>query len=142
MNILSKFGIPARLVIASAHRTPHKAAALAAEARARGVRVIIAAAGYAAHLGGALAAHTTLPVIGVPLDGSSLKGMDSLLSIVQMPSGVPVATVSIGKTGAENAAILATQILATSDDNLAKKLEEHKKNMVEQVEKANEDILK
>lgn len=139
-DTLGEFGIPCKVVIASAHRTPEKAMKLAADARKNGIKVIIAAAGYAAHLGGVLAAHTTLPVVGVPLDGSALKGMDSLLSTVQMPSGVPVATVTIGKAGAKNAAVLAAQILGTHDEEIAAKLSEYKKSMKKKIEKANEDL--
>jgi len=139
-KILSEFGVSHKMTIASAHRTPDKAIKLAGEAKANGTKVIIAGAGYAAHLGGVLAAHTTLPVIGVPLDASSLNGLDSLLSTVQMPGGVPVATVSIGKAGAKNAALLATQILALSDEGLARKLEDYKVDMAKKVEQADEEL--
>ncbi|MBN1283590.1 MAG: 5-(carboxyamino)imidazole ribonucleotide mutase, partial [Proteobacteria bacterium] len=104
---LAELGVTSRMHIASAHRTPEKAAALARNARGDGIKVIIAGAGLAAHLAGAIAANTTLPVIGVPLDASPLSGLDSLLSTVQMPAGMPVATVAIGKAGARNAGILA-----------------------------------
>ena len=120
--------------IASAHRTPERAIALAREARERGLRVIIAAAGSAAHLAGVLAAHTTLPVIGIPVASGSLGGLDALLSTVQMPSGVPVATVAIN--GATNAALLAAQILGTTDPQIAERLEQMKREMAEQVEAA------
>lgn len=133
-EILKDFDVPHRLRVASAHRTPLKTATLAREAVSQGVKVIIAGAGYAAHLAGALAAHTTLPVIGVPLEGSALSGVDALLSTAQMPAGVPVATVTIGKAGAKNAAILAVQILALSDEKLAKKLESFKKELAAKVE--------
>lgn len=113
---LTEFGIAHEVRISSAHRTPAETAAYVAEAPGRGVRVFICAAGMAAHLAGAVAAHTTLPVIGVPLGGSSLNGMDALLSTVQMPKGIPVATVAIGSAGAENAAILAAQILAVAEE--------------------------
>lgn len=119
---LAEFGIPHRMAVASAHRTPERAARLAREARGQGIRVIIAGAGLAAHLAGALAAHTTLPVIGVPLESSSLGGLDALLSTVQMPPGVPVAAVAIGRAGARNAAILAAEILALGDPQLERKL--------------------
>jgi phosphoribosylamine--glycine ligase len=133
--ILKKFDIPFEMTVASAHRTPERAVALAASARDRGVAVIIAGAGHAAHLAGVLAAHTTLPVIGVPIDSSCLKGQDALLSTVQMPPGVPVATVSIGKPGGRNAGILATQILAVTDDRLARELAAFKAEMAESVER-------
>jgi phosphoribosylamine---glycine ligase len=134
-DILKKFNISYEMTVASAHRTPERAMRFATEARSRGVRVIIAGAGHAAHLAGVLAAHTTLPVIGVPIDSSCLQGMDALLATVQMPPGIPVATVSIGKSGAKNAGILAAQILAVSDAQLEERLEAFKKEMAEQVEK-------
>ena len=133
---LAALGVAYEMRVASAHRTPDHAAALATEARGRGVKVIIAAAGGAAHLAGVLAAHTTLPVIGLPIASSSgtLGGMDALLSAAQMPSGVPVATVAIN--GAKNAALLAAEILATSDDALAAKLDVLRKEMAAKVEAA------
>ncbi len=134
-DILKQFGIAYEMTVASAHRTPERAMRFAAGARSRGVRVIIAGAGHAAHLAGVLAAHTTLPVIGVPIDSSCLQGMDALLSTVQMPPGIPVATVSIGKSGAKNAGILAAQILAVADTELDARLATFKKEMAEQVEK-------
>jgi phosphoribosylamine---glycine ligase len=140
--ILKKFDIPFEMTVASAHRTPERAVELAVTARARGVGVIIAGAGHAAHLAGVLAAHTTLPVIGVPIDSSCLQGLDSLLSTVQMPPGVPVATVSIGKSGAHNAAILAAQILSVSDHRLAKELEVFKAEMAESVNKKADDLAR
>jgi phosphoribosylamine--glycine ligase len=127
-------GIPYELTIASAHRTPARAAAFAESARHRGLKVIIAGAGMAAHLAGVLAAHTTLPVIGIPIDASALNGLDSLLSTVQMPPGVPVATVGIGKAGAKNAAILATQMLAIGDAKLAAQLVQFKQDMAAEVD--------
>lgn len=120
IKVLTEFKVTSELVIASAHRTPDKVKDLVKKANKSGVKVIIAAAGMAAHLAGAIASRTTLPVIGVPLDSSALSGLDALLSTVQMPSGVPVATMAIGKTGAKNAAIFAIQILALSDEKLAK----------------------
>jgi len=120
--------------VASAHRTPARAMEFASTARERGLKAIIAAAGMAAHLAGVLAAHTTLPVIGVPIDASSLNGLDALLSTVQMPPGVPVATMGIGKAGAKNAAILATQIIGVTDEAVAGKLAEFKDEMAAQVE--------
>ncbi len=132
--ILKKFNIPFEMTVASAHRSPERAVKFAATARERGLKVIIAGAGHAAHLAGVLAAHTSLPVIGVPIDSSCLQGMDALLSTVQMPPGIPVATVSIGKSGARNAGILATQIIAVSDSRLAGVLDGFKQEMAVQVE--------
>ena len=128
---LKSFGIEVEAHVMSAHRTPAQASKFASEAKANGFGVIIAAAGKAAHLGGVLAAHTTLPVIGIPIKSSTLDGLDALLATVQMPSGIPVATVAIN--GAENAAILAVQMLALSDDNLAAQLDQMKKTMEESV---------
>ena len=135
---LKKFDIPYEVRVISAHRTPYEAEKFAASAIDNGFGVIIAAAGKAAHLGGVLAAYTTLPVIGLPIKSSTMDGLDSLLSIVQMPAGVPVATVAIN--GADNAAILATQILALSDDSLAKKLVAFKAQMAEDVSKKDRKI--
>ena len=132
---LKKFGIPCEMTVASAHRSPERAAEYATTAQKRGLKVIIAGAGLAAHLAGAIAAHTTLPVIGVPIDASALQGLDSLLSTVQMPPGIPVATVAIGKPGARNAGILAAQILAVSDPELGKLLKDFKMEMAANVEK-------
>jgi phosphoribosylaminoimidazole carboxylase PurE protein len=131
---LRQFGIEPVVRIISAHRTPHIAAEFAESAANDGFKVIIAAAGMAAHLAGALAARTTLPVIGVPLDANQgLAGLDALLSTMQMPPGVPVATVAIGKPGAKNAAILAVQILALANNTLAKKLLAFKKSQADKV---------
>lgn len=138
--ILTRFGIPFEMTVASAHRSPKRAAEIASSARKRGIKVIIAGAGHAAHLAGAMAAFTSLPVIGVPIDSSCLQGLDALLSTVQMPPSVPVATVSIGKPGAINAGILAAQILALSDSKLAKRLEEYKKEIAEQVDQKAEKL--
>ncbi len=135
VGIFKKFDIPFEMTIASAHRSPEKAAEFARSARDRGIKVIIAGAGHAAHLAGAMAAHSTLPIIGVPIDSSCLQGLDALLSTVQMPPGLPVATVSIGKSGAKNAAILAAQIIALSDPELAQTLEDDKTSMAVEVEK-------
>ena len=140
LGIFKKFGIPIEMTVASAHRSPQRATAYAVSARQRGLKAIIAGAGHAAHLAGVLAAHTTLPVIGVPIDSSCLQGLDALLSTVQMPPGIPVATVSIGKPGAKNAAILAVQIMAASDDALSAQLENFKKEMAAQVEKKAEKL--
>jgi phosphoribosylamine---glycine ligase len=131
---LKKFGIPFEITVISAHRSPGRAAEYAETARNRGIKVIIAGAGLAAHLAGAMAAHTTLPVVGVPIDAGPLKGLDALLATVQMPPGVPVATVAIGKAGAENAGILAVQILAVSDAGLASQLDEYKSEMAAKVD--------
>ena len=128
---LRDFGVPFEVRVVSAHRTPAAAEQLAKNARANGFGVIIAAAGKAAHLGGVIAAYTTLPVIGVPIKSSLMDGLDSLLSMVQMPSGIPVATVAVN--GADNAAILAVQMLALEDEELAAKLDAFKAEMAEKV---------
>lgn len=138
---LSGFGIASRMSIASAHRTPEKASRLAKDAEGNGIKVIIAGAGYAAHLAGAFAANTTLPVIGVPLEASTLQGMDALLSTVQMPAGLPVATVAIGKAGARNAGILAAEILALSDEKITGKLKEFRSEMAKKVEAADKELI-
>ncbi|HSP67009.1 MAG TPA: 5-(carboxyamino)imidazole ribonucleotide mutase [Bryobacteraceae bacterium] len=122
-DLLTQFGVPLEKRVLSAHRTPAAATEFISTAEKRGVKVIIAAAGGAAHLAGVAAAHTLLPVLGVPMESASLKGMDSLLSTVQMPGGIPVGTLAIGKPGATNAALLAVAILALSDAALRKKLE-------------------
>ncbi|MGD9007383.1 MAG: 5-(carboxyamino)imidazole ribonucleotide mutase [Desulfobacteraceae bacterium] len=132
--MMKKFGIPFEMTVASAHRSPERAARFAATAGQRGIKVIIAGAGHAAHLAGSLAAQTSLPVIGVPIDSSCLQGLDALLSTVQMPPGIPVATVSIGKSGAKNAGILAAQILALEDSKVAQLLEDYKQEMARQVD--------
>ena len=136
VDTLAEFGITSEMTVASAHRSPARVMRLVSEAPGRGVKVFIVGAGAAAHLGGVVAAHTILPVIGVPIDSSALKGMDALLSTVQMPPGVPVATVSIGKPGATNAAVLAAQILAVGDKAMADKLDQYKKKLAEKVEAA------
>ena len=128
-EILDIFEIPYEKKVVSAHRTPDLMFEYAEEARAKGLKVIIAGAGGAAHLPGMVAAKTILPVIGVPVQSRALNGLDSLLSIVQMPGGVPVATVAIGKAGAKNAGLLATQILAAFDDKLAERLEQYRQEM-------------
>ncbi len=126
-ELLEQFKIPYQMEVSSAHRNPERTKRLAQNAEKKGVKVIIAGAGMAAHLPGVVASHTNLPVIGVPLSASSLSGLDSLFSIVQMPSGIPVATMAIGEAGAKNAAILAIQILALFDQKLKKRLDEFKK---------------
>ena len=118
-KILEKFGVKYELIITSAHRSPKRTAEYVAKAEQKGAKLFIAAAGMAAHLAGAIAAHTTKPVLGVPMSGTNLASMDSLFSTVQMPRGIPVATLAIGKAGAVNAAYLAVQILALNDENLA-----------------------
>jgi phosphoribosylamine---glycine ligase len=136
VDALKDFDISNEMTVASAHRSPERVMRLVREAPARGVKVFIVGAGAAAHLAGVVAAHSTLPVIGVPIDSSALKGLDALLSTVQMPPGVPVATVSIGKPGATNAAVLAAQILGVADHAMAKKLDEYKKKLADKVEAA------
>src|SRR4029453_5932734 len=131
VDVLRELGISSEMTVASAHRSPESVRHLVREAPDRGVKVFIVGAGAAAHLGGVVAAHTTKPVIGVPIDSSALKGLDALLSTVQMPPGVPVATVSIGKPGATNAGILAAQILAVGDAGISVRLEAYKKKLAE-----------
>src|SRR6266852_3130913 len=131
---LEEFGIAYEIDVTSAHRSPDRTADFARQAIDRGIRVIIAGAGGAAHLAGVIAAHTTVPVIGVPIPSTSLQGMDSLLATVQMPAGIPVATVAIGKSGATNAGILAAQILALNDPEIAKKMAAHKEKLAQGVE--------
>ena len=133
-DILKKFGVPYEITVASAHRTPDRAVNFVKNAEKNGVKAIIAGAGHAAHLAGALAGHTILPIIGVPIDSSALNGMDALLSTVQMPPGVPVATMAIGKSGAKNAGIFAVQMLAGADPELLQRLREFKQEMADQVE--------
>ncbi len=135
VTTLKDFGVEVDVMVCSAHRTPDKAAEFSKNAVKNGYGIIISAAGKAAHLGGVLAAHTVIPVIGIPMKSSTLDGLDSLLSTVQMPAGIPVATVAID--GAVNAALLALQILALNDEELTTKLIEHRKAMAEKVYKAN-----
>ncbi len=139
---LEKFGVPVEVKVMSAHRTPHEACEFAENAARNGFKVLIGAAGGAAHLAGVLAGHTILPVIGIPMPGWALDGMDSLLSTVQMPKGVPVATVAIGKAGAINAAILAVQMLALSSEELSAKLVQFKKEMRDEVLASNAELQK
>lgn len=138
INTLSEFGVPFSVHVLSAHRTPQEAHDLAANARENGYGALICAAGMAAHLAGAIAANTTLPVIGIPVKSSNLDGLDALLSTVQMPTGIPVSTVAIN--GAANAAILAIQILAVEDKELAKKLDAHRLSGAQKVLAKNADI--
>jgi phosphoribosylamine--glycine ligase len=133
-GMLKKFGIPYEMTVASAHRSPALTAEFAATAAERGMQVIIAGAGHAAHLAGAMAARSSLPVIGVPIDSSALQGLDALLSTVQMPPGIPVATMALGKSGARNAGILAAQIIALSDPAVAEKLARYRAEMTAEVE--------
>jgi 5-(carboxyamino)imidazole ribonucleotide mutase len=139
-KILHEFGVPYEIDITSAHRSPKRTGEFARNAAARGIKVIIAGAGGAAHLAGVIAAETTLPVIGVPIPSSSLQGLDSLLSIVQMPAGIPVATVAIGKAGATNAGILAAQMIALSDEALAAKLRDYKQKLDRGVEEKSKKL--
>jgi 5-(carboxyamino)imidazole ribonucleotide mutase len=133
-KILTEFGVPFETRISSAHRSPRRTTKLAEEAADRGIRVIIAGAGMAAHLAGVIASETCLPVIGVPMGGSALNGLDALCSTVQMPGGIPVATMSIGKAGAKNAGIFAVQILALGDPVLVEKLKVYREKMTQEVE--------
>ena len=142
IDLLKEFGIGCEVRVMSAHRTPDEVHTFATEAEGRGIAVIIAAAGGAAHLAGVVASLTTLPVIGIPMETVALKGIDSLLSTVQMPAGVPVATVAIGKAGAVNAAVLALQILALTDDKLKAKLREYKSALVGKVKGRDEKVRK
>jgi phosphoribosylaminoimidazole carboxylase PurE protein len=135
-DVLGQLGISAEMTVASAHRSPARVQRLVSEAPARGVQVFIVGAGAAAHLAGVVAAHSIRPVIGVPIDSTALRGLDALLSTVQMPPGVPVATVSIGKAGATNAAVLAAQILALGDAGIAGRLEAYKQRLADRVEQA------
>ena len=136
VDVLREFQIPCEMTVASAHRSPERVMRLVSEAPGRGVKVFIVGAGAAAHLAGVVAAHSTLPVIGVPIDSSALKGLDALLSTVQMPPGVPVATVSIGKPGATNAGVLAAQILGLADAAVAARLDAYKQQLADKVEQA------
>jgi 5-(carboxyamino)imidazole ribonucleotide mutase len=139
-DILEELGVPYEKRVVSAHRTPDYMFEYAESARDRGIKVIIAGAGGAAHLPGMVAAKTTLPVIGVPVQSKALNGMDSLLSIVQMPGGVPVATVAIGKAGATNAGLLASQILSIDDKELADTLENRRESLREKVLESSDDL--
>jgi len=140
VNTLARFGVDYDVRVISAHRTPDVAALYARKAAGQGLKVIIAAAGGAAHLAGVMAAHTTLPVIGLPVTSGFMDGLDSLLSVAQMPAGVPVATVAVGKSGAVNAAILAVQIVAVSRPDLVRQLVVHKKTLADKVKAGNDRI--
>jgi 5-(carboxyamino)imidazole ribonucleotide mutase len=142
VKVLEAFAIPHELYLTSAHRTPERTAQFTRGAAKRGVRVIIVGAGAAAHLAGVIASQTLLPVIGVPIDATSLQGMDALLATVQMPGGIPVATMAIGKAGAKNAALFAVRILALEDAELLKKLQAYVRKMAQEVERKHENLKK
>lgn len=134
-RVLDEFGIPYELRVSSAHRSPKRTAELAAGAAGRGIRVVIAGAGMAAHLAGVVAAETVLPVIGVPIGGGALNGLDALYATVQMPGGIPVATMAIGKAGAKNAGLLAVQILSVGDERLLDRMTAYREEMSREVER-------
>ena len=142
VKVLREFGVSFDVRVMSAHRTPQQVKKYVEEADQRGTRVFIAAAGCAAHLAGVVAAHTVLPVIGLPIESASLKGLDSLLSTVQMPGGIPVATVSIGSMGAKNAGLLAIQMLSLADENLFNALLQYRRDMVTKVNNDDESLQK
>ncbi len=131
---LKSFGVPFEMTVSSAHRTPERTAKYVRSAQGRGIKVLIAGAGAAAHLAGVVAAETTLPVLAVPIDSTALQGLDALLAMVQMPAGIPVATMAIGKAGARNAGLFAVQILAVADESLAGRLADYKVELVAGVE--------
>lgn len=139
-KVLKQFGVPFEMLVSSAHRTPERTARYVSGARGRGIKVLIAGAGAAAHLAGVVAAETSLPVIAVPIDATSLQGLDALLAMVQMPAGIPVATMAIGPAGARNAGIFAVQILATADPLLVDKLAQFKRDMAAGVLKKSDQI--
>jgi 5-(carboxyamino)imidazole ribonucleotide mutase len=139
-KILEEFGISYELILTSAHRTPLRTTQFASSAAGRGIKIIIVGAGAAAHLAGVIASQTNLPVIGVPINATSLNGLDALLSTVQMPGGIPVATMAIGKAGAKNAALFASRVLAVEDKELSAKLSSYIKKMAEDVEKKQENL--
>jgi phosphoribosylaminoimidazole carboxylase PurE protein len=140
VKVLLEFAIPHELFLTSAHRTPERTTTFARSATKRGVRIIIVGAGAAAHLAGVIASQTSLPVIGVPIDATSLHGLDALLATVQMPGGIPVATMAIGKAGAKNAALLAIRILALEDTDLQKRLQAYIRKMARDVERKHENL--
>lgn len=141
IKILEDFKVPHEVFLTSAHRSPERTSTFAKKAAERGIRVIIVGAGAAAHLAGVIASQTLLPVIGVPIDATALGGIDALLSIAQMPGGVPVATMAVGKAGAKNAALLAVRILSVEDGNLRKRLDRFVQDMARDVEKKQENLL-
>ena len=140
VRTLRELGVGCEMTVASAHRSPDRVRQVLAEAHERGVKVFVVGAGAAAHLAGVVAAHTALPVIGVPIDSSPLGGFDALLSTVQMPPGVPVATVAVGKAGATNAAVLAAQILAVGDREIGARLADYRRGLAEKVDRAAADL--
>lgn len=140
LDVLDEFGIAYECKVSSAHRTPEDTAEYATTARERGLEMIIIGAGAAAHLGGVVAAHTTLPVVGIPIDATSLNGVDALYSIVMMPGGIPVASMAIGKAGAKNAGLFAAAVFSAKDPDMAAKLETYRKDMVSKVQKKNERL--
>lgn len=140
LDVLAEFDVPFEIRVSSAHRSPARTAEYARTARERGLKVLIAGAGSAAHLAGVVAAETTLPVIGVPIDSSPLQGFDALLATVQMPPGVPVATMAVGKSGAVNAALFAVQILSTADASLVESMAGHKARLARGVEDKNQRL--
>jgi len=142
LRLLEGFGVPYEVTVSSAHRSPDRTHRYAATLEERGLQVVIACAGAAAHLAGVVAAHTILPVIGVPIDSSPLQGLDSLLATSMMPAGIPVATMAIGKAGATNAAVLAAQIIARGDAALAAKLHAYKQELAEKVEARDRELKK
>jgi len=142
VKVLDAFAVPHELFLTSAHRTPERTTAFCRGASKRGVQVIIVGAGAAAHLAGVIASQTLLPVIGVPIDATSLQGLDALFATVQMPGGIPVATMAIGKAGAKNAALLAIRILALEDADLMKKLQSFVRKMAQEVERKHENLKK
>ncbi len=142
IKTLKDFGIEHELTVSSAHRSPDRTQRYASSLEERGIQVVIACAGAAAHLAGVIAAHTILPVIGVPIDSSPLQGLDALLSTSMMPAGVPVATMGIGKSGASNAAVLAAQILALKDPSLSERLRKYKKGLADRVEQRDNELKK
>ncbi len=142
LKILKDFGIDHEFTVSSAHRSPERTRRYAVSMEERGIQVVIACAGAAAHLAGVVAAHTILPVIGVPIDSSPLSGLDALLSTSMMPAGIPVATMGIGKAGASNAAVLAAQILARGNPELTARLHQHKKRLADRVEQCDSELRK
>lgn len=141
-KVLKDFGVSHEMIVASAHRSPRRTMLYATSAEKRGIKVIICGAGHAAHLAGVVAAHTTIPVVGVPIDSSALKGLDSILSTVQMPGGIPVATMAIGKGGAKNAGMLAVEILALSNTSLKRKMSSYRKRLEKQVAEKDKKLQK
>jgi len=140
VTVLKEFAVPYEVFLTSAHRSPDRTTSFARNASARGIQVIIVGAGAAAHLAGVIAAHTTLPVIGIPIDSSSLKGLDALLSTAQMPGGIPVATMALGKAGSKNAALMAIRILALTDKTLNGALDSYIEGMARKIEEKQEAI--